>query len=82
MSSHVLPHGSYLVNLAQEDTDKAKQAYDAFLDDINRCEALGIRLYNFQFVCPRLFSPQFTDDDYVIAQDGQGPTLERWQSAA
>jgi len=46
--SHVLPHGSYLVNLAQEDPDKAKQSYDAFVDDLHRCEALGIKLYNFQ----------------------------------
>ncbi|KAL8908017.1 MAG: hypothetical protein Q9171_005626 [Xanthocarpia ochracea] len=45
--SHVLPHGSYLVNLAQEDPDRSKQAYDSFLEDLHRCEALGIRLYNF-----------------------------------
>ncbi|KAI1345226.1 xylose isomerase-like protein [Xylariaceae sp. FL0016] len=44
---HCLPHGSYLVNLAQADKDKAKQAYDAFLDDLQRCEQLGIKLYNF-----------------------------------
>ena len=44
---HILPHGSYLVNLAQDDPDKAKQAYDAFIDDLRRCEALGIKLYNF-----------------------------------
>ncbi|MCJ1363374.1 hypothetical protein MMC16_002481 [Acarospora aff. strigata] len=46
-ASHVLPHGSYLVNLAQEDPDKAAQAYTAFIDDLHRCEALGIKLYNF-----------------------------------
>ncbi|KAI1906438.1 DNA-(apurinic or apyrimidinic site) lyase [Ophidiomyces ophidiicola] len=46
-SKYVLPHGSYLVNLAQEDPDKAKQAYSSFLDDLKRCEALGIKLYNF-----------------------------------
>ncbi|KAI9926914.1 hypothetical protein ASPWEDRAFT_121238 [Aspergillus wentii DTO 134E9] len=46
-AKHVLPHGSYLVNLAQEDKSKAKQAYDSFLDDLKRCEALGIQLYNF-----------------------------------
>ena len=45
--SHVLPHGSYLVNLAQEDKQKAKQGFDAFLDDLKRCDSLGIRLYNF-----------------------------------
>ncbi|KAK3329625.1 xylose isomerase-like protein [Apodospora peruviana] len=44
---HVLPHGSYLVNLAQADKTKADQAYDNFVDDLQRCDALGIRLYNF-----------------------------------
>ncbi|KAJ5476062.1 hypothetical protein N7475_001791 [Penicillium sp. IBT 31633x] len=46
-AKHVLPHGSYLVNLAQNDKAKAKQAYTSFLDDLRRCEALGITLYNF-----------------------------------
>jgi AP endonuclease 1 len=46
-AKHVLPHGSYLVNLAQADPEKADQAYTCFLDDLQRCEALGIRLYNF-----------------------------------
>lgn len=54
--SHILPHGSYLVNLAQEDPEKSKQAYTAFLDDLHRCESLGIKLYNFQYVLPD-FSP-------------------------
>jgi AP endonuclease-1 len=44
---HILPHGSYLVNLAQADAAKATQAFDNFLDDLKRCEALGIGLYNF-----------------------------------
>jgi AP endonuclease-1 len=46
-NEHALPHGSYLVNLAQADKDKAKQAYDSFVDDLDRCEQLGIKLYNF-----------------------------------
>lgn len=46
-AKHVLPHGSYLVNLAQADEEKAEQAYTCFLDDLQRCEALGIKLYNF-----------------------------------
>ncbi|KAI2471225.1 AP endonuclease [Annulohypoxylon bovei var. microspora] len=44
---HCLPHGSYLVNLAQADEEKADQAYATFLDDLRRCESLGIKLYNF-----------------------------------
>jgi AP endonuclease-1 len=46
-AKHVLPHGSYLVNLAQADAEKAEQAYTCFLDDLQRCEQLGIKLYNF-----------------------------------
>ncbi|EAS35795.3 apurinic endonuclease (APN1) [Coccidioides immitis RS] len=46
-SKYVLPHGSYLVNLAQEDPTKANQAYNSFIDDLRRCEELGIKLYNF-----------------------------------
>ncbi|EOD46765.1 putative dna-(apurinic or apyrimidinic site) lyase 1 protein [Neofusicoccum parvum UCRNP2] len=46
-AKHVVPHGSYLVNLAHTDSDRAKQAYDSFADDLSRCEKLGIKLYNF-----------------------------------
>ena len=35
------------MNLAQPDPEKADQAYNCFLDDLQRCESLGIRLYNF-----------------------------------
>ncbi|KAM4059348.1 xylose isomerase-like TIM barrel domain-containing protein [Hirsutella rhossiliensis] len=46
-AQHALPHGSYLVNLAQSDATKAAQAYKSFVDDLQRCEQLGIGLYNF-----------------------------------
>ncbi|KAK0733460.1 xylose isomerase-like protein [Lasiosphaeria miniovina] len=46
-TQHILPHGSYLINLAQADAAKADQAYGNFIDDLERCEALGIRLWNF-----------------------------------
>ncbi|TGJ88031.1 hypothetical protein E0Z10_g763 [Xylaria hypoxylon] len=38
---HCLPHGSYLVNLAQAEKEKADQAYGAFLDDLQRCNVIG-----------------------------------------
>lgn len=43
----VLPHGSYLINLANTDEEKAEKAYGGFLDDLKRCELLDIGLYNF-----------------------------------
>ncbi|KAF2151162.1 AP endonuclease [Myriangium duriaei CBS 260.36] len=46
-SKHVVPHGSYLVNLAHTDKERTEQAYGAFIDDLKRCERLGIGLYNF-----------------------------------
>ncbi|BFZ53119.1 DNA-(apurinic or apyrimidinic site) lyase [Savitreella phatthalungensis] len=45
--TQVLPHGSYLINLANDDGEKRQQAYDCFLDDLKRCERLGITRYNF-----------------------------------
>jgi len=45
--STCVPHGSYLVNLAHPDPDRAKQAYESFSDDLKRCAKLGIQLYNF-----------------------------------
>ena len=46
-TKHIVPHGSYLVNLASADPDMAKKSYDGFLDDLRRCEELGITHYNF-----------------------------------
>lgn len=44
---NILPHGSYLINLASPDNEKRAKSFDAFLDDLLRCEQLGISLYNF-----------------------------------
>lgn len=43
----ILPHGSYLVNLATSDPDLQSKSYDCFIDDLHRCDRLGIKLYNF-----------------------------------
>ncbi|KAI0761411.1 xylose isomerase-like protein [Irpex lacteus] len=43
----VLPHGSYLVNLGNPDAEKREKSYKCFLDDLKRCEQLGLLLYNF-----------------------------------
>jgi len=45
--TQILPHGSYLINLATPSAEKQTQAYDCFVDDLRRCESLGIGLYNF-----------------------------------
>ncbi|KAJ3767089.1 AP endonuclease [Lentinula raphanica] len=46
-SKHVLPHGSYLINLGNPDAEKRERSYECFLDDLQRCDLLGLELYNF-----------------------------------
>ncbi len=44
---HVLPHDSYLINLGSPDREKLQKSRDAFIDEIERCELLGINKLNF-----------------------------------
>ncbi|KAK7450629.1 DNA-(apurinic or apyrimidinic site) lyase [Stygiomarasmius scandens] len=44
---NVLPHGSYLINLGNPDAEKREKSYQCFLDDLKRCDQLGLELYNF-----------------------------------
>ncbi len=43
----VIPHDSYLINLGHPEKEKLQKSRDAFLDEMQRCEQLGIRLLNF-----------------------------------
>lgn len=44
---YVMPHDCYLINLGHPEKDKLQKSRDAFLDEMQRCEQLGIRLLNF-----------------------------------
>jgi len=44
---HVLPHDSYLINLGHPELEKRAKSYDAFVDEIERCELLGLDRLNF-----------------------------------
>ncbi len=43
----VLPHDSYLINLGHPEKEKLEKSRNAFYDEMNRCEQLGIRMLNF-----------------------------------
>lgn len=43
----IIPHDSYLINLGHPEKDKLQKSRDAFLDEMQRCEQLGIQLLNF-----------------------------------
>ncbi|KAJ3019076.1 hypothetical protein HKX48_002382 [Thoreauomyces humboldtii] len=46
-TKHMLPHGSYLINVANVDPVKSQQAVEGLVDELLRCESLGITKYNF-----------------------------------
>lgn len=43
----ILPHDSYLINLGQPDEATLPKSREAFLDEMQRCEQLGLKMLNF-----------------------------------
>lgn len=43
----ILPHDSYLINLGSPDSQKLHLSRAAFLDELQRCEFLGLSMLNF-----------------------------------
>ncbi|MCG9745591.1 deoxyribonuclease IV [Shewanella sp. Isolate8] len=46
-SDAILPHDSYLINLGHPDTEQLTRSREAFLDEMQRCEQMGLTLLNF-----------------------------------
>lgn len=44
---HILPHDSYLINLGHPEEEGLTKSRAAFLDEMQRCELLGLKLLNF-----------------------------------
>ena len=44
---HILPHDSYLINLGQPEKEALEKSRSAFLDEMQRCEQLGLKMLNF-----------------------------------
>jgi len=44
---HVLPHDSYLINLGHPEKEALEKSRAAFLDEMQRCEQLGLNRLNF-----------------------------------
>ena len=45
--NQILPHDSYLINLGNADTEALDKSRTAFLDEMQRCEQLGLNRLNF-----------------------------------
>ncbi len=47
LPKHVLPHDSYLINLGHPQEQKREKSLDAFIDELQRCDQLGLDKLNF-----------------------------------
>ncbi len=75
LTKHILPHDSYLINLGHPQTDSRGKSMDAFLDEVQRCELLGLDRLNFH---PGSYLKQIDEDECLnkIA-DAMNRTLEK-----
>lgn len=46
-AKHILPHDSYLINLGHPEEEGLQKSRNAFLDEMQRCEQLGLDRLNF-----------------------------------
>ena len=47
LPKHILPHDSYLINLGHPDSEQREKSLHAFLDEVKRCDMLGLDKLNF-----------------------------------
>ncbi len=72
---HVLPHDSYLINLGHPDEQKREKSINAFIDEVQRCEILGLDRLNFH---PGSHLKLISEDECLLRiSDAMNITLEK-----
>jgi deoxyribonuclease IV len=61
-ADHILPHDSYLINLGSPARDALDKSRKSFLDEMMRCELLGLKLLNFH---PGAHLKEISEDDCI-----------------
>jgi len=80
LPKHVLPHDSYLINLGHPEADKREKSMDAFLDEVQRCEQLGLDRLNFH---PGSHLKQISEDECLSnIADAMNRTLEKTEGVS
>lgn len=46
-ADYILPHDSYLINLGQPDPESLEKSRNSFVEEMHRCEQLGLKMLNF-----------------------------------
>jgi deoxyribonuclease-4 len=74
LAKHVLPHDSYLINLGHPDIEKRQKSFDAFVDEVHRCELLGLDRLNFH---PGSFLKKISEDECLnLIAENMNRTLD------
>ena len=63
LPAHILPHDSYLINLGHPEPEALAKSRAAFLDEMQRCELLGLDRLNFH---PGSHLNQINEEDSLL----------------
>ncbi len=78
LPKHVLPHDSYLINLGHPDVEQRAKSLNAFIDEVRRCELLGLDKLNFH---PGSHLKQFSEEECLSAiSDSMNEVLRQTQN--
>ena len=78
MPKHVLPHDSYLINLGHPDVEQRAKSLNAFIDEVRRCELLGLDKLNFH---PGSHLKQFSEEECLrTISDSMNEVLRQTQN--
>ena len=73
--SVILPHDNFLINLGSPDSKKLALSRKSFLDEMRRCEQLGLRMLNFH---PGSHVGEIAEDDCLdLIAESINRTLEK-----
>lgn len=59
-ADQILPHDSYLINLGNPEQENLQKSRDAFIEEMQRCDQLGLKLLNFH---PGSHLQKISEDD-------------------
>jgi deoxyribonuclease-4 len=67
LAKHVIPHDSYLINLGHPQSESLEKSRAAFIDELHRCEQLGLEMLNFHpgSHLEKLSKKEKEDIDYI-----------------
>ena len=77
---HIMPHDGYLINLGHPEPEKLERSRTAFLDEMQRCEQLGLPYLNFH---PGSHLGQFSEEACLkTVADSVNIALSRTQNVS